>query len=159
MARWAAAGVVGQIRDQLRRRVRREMGRAPGAVATVIDSQLVKAADTVGRESRRYDAGKKINGRKRHLIVDAKGLPLFVMVTPADMTDRNAAKEVLFRRWCGCARPGRRSRAVHARLLMAARVVGRLPGSVVVHLAGALSGGAGAERLVAQVFVASHLGP
>lgn len=97
MARWAAAGVVGQIRDQLRKRIRREMGKAPGAVATVIDSQSVKAAETVGKDSRGYDAGKKINGRKRHLVVDTKGLPLFVMVTPADMTDRNAAKEVLFR--------------------------------------------------------------
>jgi transposase len=97
MARWAACGVVGQIRDQLRIRVRREMGKAPGAVATVIDSQSIKAADTVGKDSRGYDAGKKINGRKRHLVVDTKGLPLFVMVTPADMTDRNAAKEVLFR--------------------------------------------------------------
>lgn len=97
MARWAAAGVVGQIRDHLRKRVRRDMGRAPGAVATVIDSQSVKAAETVGRDSRGYDGAKKINGRKRHMVVDTKGLPLFVMVTPADMTDRDAAKEVLFR--------------------------------------------------------------
>lgn len=36
-------------------------------------------------------------GRKRHLVVDTKGLPLFVMVTPADMTDREAVKELLFR--------------------------------------------------------------
>lgn len=49
------------------------------------------------RDSRGYDGAKKINGRKRHLVVDTKGLPLFVMVTPADMTDREAAKEVLFR--------------------------------------------------------------
>jgi transposase len=97
MARWAAAGVVGQIRDQLRKRIRREMGRSPGAVATVIDSQSVKAAETVGKDSRGYDGAKRINGRKRHLVVDTKGLPLFVMVTPADMTDRDAAKEVLFR--------------------------------------------------------------
>lgn len=97
MARWAAAGVIGQIRDLLRERVRRDMGRAPGAVATVIDSQSVKAAETVGKNSRGYDGGKKINGRKRHLVVDTHGLPLFVMVTPADMTDRDAAKEVLFR--------------------------------------------------------------
>lgn len=67
--------------------------------ATVIDSQSIKAAETVGKDSRGYDAGKKINGRKRHLVVDTKGLPLFVMVTPADITDRNAAKEVLFRLW------------------------------------------------------------
>lgn len=97
MARWAGAGVVGQIRDQLLKSIRRKMGRAPGAVATVIDSQSVKAAETVGRALRGYDGAKKINGRKRHLVVDTKGLPLFVMVTPADMTDRDAAKEVLFR--------------------------------------------------------------
>ncbi|MEU9256638.1 IS5 family transposase [Streptomyces sp. NPDC048270] len=97
MARWAAAGVIGQIRDHLRKRVRRDMGRAPGAVATIIESQSVKAAETVGKDSRGYDAAKKINGRKRHLVVDTKGLPLFVMVTPADMTDRDAAKEELFR--------------------------------------------------------------
>ena len=46
MARWAACGVIGQIRDQLRKRIRREMGKAPGAVATVIDSQSIKAAET-----------------------------------------------------------------------------------------------------------------
>jgi hypothetical protein len=97
MARWAATGVVGQVRDQLRKRVRREMGPAPGAVATVIDSQLIKTAETVSKDSRGYDVGKKNNGRKRHRVVDTKGLPLFVMVTPADVTDRNAAKEVLFR--------------------------------------------------------------
>ncbi|MGC0422717.1 transposase [Embleya sp. AB8] len=73
MARWAAAGVVGQIRDQLRKRVRRGMGRSPGAVATVIDSQSVKAAETVGKDSRGYDGAKRINGRKRHLVVDTKG--------------------------------------------------------------------------------------
>lgn len=97
MARWAAAGVIGQIRDQLAARIRREMGKGPRAVATVIDSQSVKAAETVGKDSRGYDPGKKINGRKRHLVVDTRGLPLLVMVTPADLADRDAAKEVLFR--------------------------------------------------------------
>ncbi|AEY85298.1 putative transposase [Streptomyces hygroscopicus subsp. jinggangensis 5008] len=97
MSRWAAAGVIGQIRDELASRIRRGMGKSPRAVATVIDSQSVKAAETVGQDSRGYDAGKKINGRKRHLVVDTRGLPLLVMVTPADMTDRDAAKEVLFR--------------------------------------------------------------
>jgi transposase len=73
MARWAACGVVGQIRDQFRKRIRREMGRAPGAVASVIDSQSVKAAETVGKDSRGYDGAKKTNGRKRHLVVDTRG--------------------------------------------------------------------------------------
>ncbi|MEV7905868.1 IS5 family transposase [Streptomyces anulatus] len=97
MARWAAAGVIGQIRDHLSGRIRCEMGKGPRAVATVIDSQSVRAAETVGRDSRGYDAGKKINGRKRHLVVDTRGLPLLVMVTPASLTDRDAAKELLFR--------------------------------------------------------------
>ncbi|MFD4342629.1 IS5 family transposase [Streptomyces anulatus] len=97
MARWAAAGVIGQIRDALAGRIRREMGRGPRAVATIIDSQSVKAASTVGKDSPGYDAGKKINGRKRHMVVDAKGLPLMAMVTPADLHDSAAAKEVLFR--------------------------------------------------------------
>lgn len=47
----------------------------------VIDSPSVKAADTLGKDSHGYDAGKKINGRKRHPVVDTKGLPLLVMVT------------------------------------------------------------------------------
>lgn len=55
--------MIGQIRDQLRKRVRRDMGRSPGAVATIIDSQSVKAAETVGKDSRGYDVAKKINGR------------------------------------------------------------------------------------------------
>jgi transposase len=97
MARWAAAGVIGQIRDHLSGRIRREMGRGPRAVATVIDSQSVRAAETVSKANRGYDAGKKINGRKRHLVVDTRGLPLMVMVTPADLHDAAAAKEVLFR--------------------------------------------------------------
>ncbi len=63
----------------------------------IIDSQSVKTAETIGKDSRGYDAAKKINGRKRHLVVDTRGLPLLVMVTPADLTDRDAAKEVLFR--------------------------------------------------------------
>ncbi|WP_097977623.1 IS5 family transposase [Streptomyces sp. gb14] len=97
MARWAAAGIVGQLRDHLAGRIRRDMGKGLRAVATIIDSQSVKAASTVGKDSRGYDAGKRINGRKRHLVVDTRGLPLFVMVTPADLHDSAAAKEVLFR--------------------------------------------------------------
>lgn len=73
------------------------MGKGPRAVATVIDSQSVRAAETVGKGSRGYDAGKKINGRKRNMVVDTRGLPLLVMVTPASLTDRDAAKELLFR--------------------------------------------------------------
>ncbi|MBT2370412.1 pentapeptide repeat-containing protein [Streptomyces sp. ISL-10] len=69
-ARWAAAGVA-VLRDQLRRKVRTTVGKTPQAVAVIIDSQSVKAAETVGRDSRGYDAAKKINGRKRRRSPDS----------------------------------------------------------------------------------------
>lgn len=50
-ARWASAGIVGQIRDHLAGRIRRDMGKGPRAVATVIDSQSVKAAETVSERT------------------------------------------------------------------------------------------------------------
>ncbi|PVC92822.1 hypothetical protein DBP21_35220 [Streptomyces sp. CS147] len=62
------------IRDQLRRAIRAAKGRCPFPVTVIIDSQSVKAASTVGQDSRGYDAGKKINGRKRHIVVDTLGL-------------------------------------------------------------------------------------
>ncbi len=49
----------------------------------IIDSQSVKAADAVSKVTRGYDAGKKINGRKRHIAVDTKGLPVMITVTRA----------------------------------------------------------------------------
>ena len=82
---------------QLRQRIRTESGKAPNAVAVIIDSQSVKAAETVSAATRSYHAAKKINGRKRYVVVDNNGLPLFVLVTRADLQDRDAVKEVLFR--------------------------------------------------------------
>jgi hypothetical protein len=89
--------VVARIRDQLRVRVRACRGYAPNPVAIVLDSQAVRAAETVGKTSRGYDGAKKINGRKRHLAVDLGGLPVMVMVTSAPRTDRDAARELLAR--------------------------------------------------------------
>ncbi|MEU5524927.1 transposase [Streptomyces sp. NPDC047860] len=63
----------------------------------IVDSQSVKGASTVGRNSRGYDAAKKINGRKRHITVDTLGLPVMITVTPADIQDRDAARDVLWR--------------------------------------------------------------
>ncbi len=83
------------IRDQLRRRIRVDAGRCPRPVTAIIDSQSVKAAETVSRDTRGFDGAKLINGRKRHLIVDTKGLLITVRVTRADVTDRNAARELL----------------------------------------------------------------
>ena len=54
----------------------------------------MKCADTVGPESSGYDAGKKIKGRKRHLLTDTMGQLLGVVVTPASVQDRDAARSV-----------------------------------------------------------------
>ncbi|UOB08321.1 IS5 family transposase [Streptomyces sp. HP-A2021] len=96
-SRWRAAGIFNLIRDQLRRQVRRAMRSSPHPVAAVIDSQSVKVAATVPRSTSGFDPGKKIPGRKRHIVCDVKGLLLFVMVTPASTHDAVAAKEVLRR--------------------------------------------------------------
>ncbi|MDQ1012154.1 transposase [Streptomyces sp. V4I23] len=62
--RWNRAGVVTFIRDQLRRRIRTDKGRCPFPVTLIVDSQSVKAASTVGKDSRGYDAGKKSTGAR-----------------------------------------------------------------------------------------------
>ncbi len=62
--------------DQLRERVRQLAGRTPVPTAAIIDSQSVRAAEEVARTSCGYDAGKKVQGRKRHIAVDVLGLLL-----------------------------------------------------------------------------------
>ena len=93
-ARWTEAGVLAHIRDQLRRRIRVDAGRCPRPVTAITDSQRVKAAETVSRATRGYDGAKLINGRKRHLVVDTKGLLMTVKVTAADVTDRDATRNL-----------------------------------------------------------------
>jgi putative transposase len=61
--------------------------------AGIIDSQSVKASESSGE--RGYDAGKKINGIKRHILVDTMGLLLLVMVLPANVQDRDGARLLL----------------------------------------------------------------
>jgi transposase len=94
-ARWSKAGVFEKIRDRLREKIRVKEGRDPEPSAAVIDSQSVKAAETVGRPSRGYDGGKKIDGRKRHIATDTLGLLLVVLVTGANNQDRSAARLLL----------------------------------------------------------------
>ncbi len=65
------------------------------ASAGIGDAQSVKGADTVGRDSRGYDAGKKVNGRKRHVVVDTIGLLVVVLVTAASVQDRDGGRLVL----------------------------------------------------------------
>src|SRR6266566_7180694 len=77
-AAWRDDGTLARLHDALRARVRAAAGRDPEPTAAVIDSQSVRAADTVPRASRGWDNAKKVNGRKRHIAVDAMGLLLAV---------------------------------------------------------------------------------
>jgi transposase len=79
----------------LREQARVQQGRNPQPSAGIIDSQGVKGADTVGRDSRGYDAGKKINGRKRFIVTDTLGLLIVVVVLAASVQDRDGAKTTL----------------------------------------------------------------
>jgi len=81
--RWHKSGATEKMHDELRRQCRIAAGRNPDPTAAVIDSQSVKAAEEVSRASRDYDAGKKVNGRKRHIAVDTIGLLLTVLITGA----------------------------------------------------------------------------
>jgi transposase len=93
--RWNARGLPQGLVDRLRGRLRVACGRAELPTAGSIDSQSVKAADTVGAASRGFDSGKKINGRKRHIAVDTSGLVLTVIVTAASVQDRDGACRLL----------------------------------------------------------------
>jgi len=96
-AQWTKAGLWRCIHDGLRERVRRQAGRRASPRAAILDSQSVKHADA--REQIGYDAGKKIKGRKRHLLVDTMGRILALLVTGADVQDRDGAKMLLSQCW------------------------------------------------------------
>jgi putative transposase len=81
------------IHDVLRDCVRKTEGRTVAPTAAIVDSQSVKMPDQAGE--RGYDAGKKVSGRKRHVAVDCLGLILFMMITPASVQDRDAARSLI----------------------------------------------------------------
>lgn len=90
--RWSQRELPQQLTHRLRERLRERAGRQRQPTAAIIDSQSVKAADTVSRASRGFDNAKKINGRKRHVAVDVEGFLLAVVVTAANIGDRMGAK-------------------------------------------------------------------
>jgi transposase len=90
---WTANGTCDRVHEVLRDRVRIADGRDRQPSAAVLDSQSARSSE--GGEQVGYDAGKRVRGRKRHLLVDTGGLLLHVVVHSASVQDRAGAKLVL----------------------------------------------------------------
>jgi transposase len=93
---WTRDGTLNRMHNGLREQIRTVEGRDRDPSAAVVDSQSVRAAETVARSGRGYDKGKNVNGRKRHIVVDTTGLLLIVLVTTAGVQDRDAARLLLW---------------------------------------------------------------
>jgi putative transposase len=90
---WRKDGTWERAHDALRTEVRLSVGKNAEPSAGIVDSQSVKTTDRGGLHG--YDAGKKINGRKRHVLVDTLGLVWLVVVTAASTQDRDGARTLL----------------------------------------------------------------
>ena len=92
--KWKESGLFEDVLDKLNQRERKRHKKKEGPSVGIIDSQSVKTAHTCSQDVG-YDAGKKIKGRKRHIVTDTLGCLILVLVHGADVQDRNGIKLVL----------------------------------------------------------------
>ena len=90
---WKGDGTWERMNQELRTKLRKADGREAEPSAAILDSQSVKTVDVKG--IRGYDAGKKVKGRKRHILVDTMGLLLMVLVHAANIRNKDGAKLLL----------------------------------------------------------------
>jgi putative transposase len=91
---WKKNGVLEEIHESLVEKIRKKQGKNEDPSVGIIDAQSVKST-LVSSENKGFDAGKKIKGIKRHIIVDTLGLILAVVIQSASMQDRDGAISVI----------------------------------------------------------------
>jgi len=91
---WRIDGTWERMNRAMRRRLREQLGRDPEPSAGIVDSQSAKTTG-VGGEQRGFDGGKKVRGRKRHILVDTEGLVVEARVHSAKVPDQDGIRRLL----------------------------------------------------------------
>jgi len=91
--RWTSEGLIEEIHEVLLSYCRKQAGRKESPSLGLIDSQSVKTSCITNEKG--YDAGKKVTGRKRHIITDTMGFILAIVIHNANLQDRDGAKLVM----------------------------------------------------------------